>query len=155
MYYTTLKNKLLFVKQVWGWQPLLSHLSLLDDVVGVTAGKAGALQKVHDIILTATITDIIKQVITWFHRVAISCDYMDSQSTAILTSPSSCLRSTGLSLRQWRGEGRLPLCRSEGETFIAGQVENHTQQQNWLVMSQFTMLHDYSFTPSSKQSLDC
>lgn len=113
MHYTALKNNLLCVKQVRGCHPLLSHLSLLDDVVGVTAGEAGTLQKVHDIILTATITDAIKKVITWIHRV-ISCGYMDGRSTAILTSPSSCLKSTGPSLRQWRAEGRLPLCRSGG-----------------------------------------
>lgn len=35
----------------------MAHLSLLDDVVGVTAGEAGALQQVHDIVLTARATN--------------------------------------------------------------------------------------------------
>lgn len=35
----------------------LAHLSLLDDVVGVTAGEAGALKQVHDIVLTARTTN--------------------------------------------------------------------------------------------------
>lgn len=101
---------------IWGYHPLLSHLSLLDDVVGVTAWEACTLQKVHDIILTATMTDASKQMITWYHWGVIFSDYsrMDSASTTILTSPSSCLRSTDPSWHQWLGEGRLPLCRSGG-----------------------------------------
>ena len=126
------------VLNVWGWHLLRSHLSLLDNVVGVTAREAGTLQEVHDIILTATITDAIKEVITLIHRAVISFDYMDSWPTAILTSPSSCLRSTGPSLHQWHGEGRLPLCRSRGkEIYCWSRGESRTQQQQ--VMSHYYM----------------
>lgn len=61
----------------------------------------------------------------WLLR-EFSCDYMDSRST-ILTSPSSCPRSTGPSLRQWRGEGRLLLCRSGGrDIYRKSRGESHT-----------------------------
>lgn len=53
---STGSGELLCYKQVWDWHPLLSHLSLLDNVVRVTAGEAGTLQKVHDVIFTATRT---------------------------------------------------------------------------------------------------
>lgn len=86
----TMKNKQVCVEQRRGWHQLLSHLSLLDNVVRVTAREAGALQKVHDIIFTATITEAIKEEITQIYKVVISCD-----CTVTLTSPSSCLRSTG------------------------------------------------------------
>lgn len=131
-------------------QPLLSHLSLLDNVVGVTAWEAGTLQKVHDIILTATITDSIKQVITWIHRVVTSCDYRgtDSLSTAILTSPSSCLRSTGPSLHRWHDEGRLLLYQSGGwDIYDWSGRELHCSRINWLCHS-ISHPPDYRFTPS-------
>lgn len=118
MHFIALKNKslkycVLHNCEVWRW--LFSHLSLLDNVVGVTAREASTLQEVHDIIFAVTIIDTSKPVMTWMHTLVISCDYrsIGSALTAILTSPSSYLRSTGPSWRRWHAVGRLPLCQSE------------------------------------------
>lgn len=53
---------------------LLSHLSLLYNVVRVTAGEASTLQKIHDIILTARITS------TNVNRCQQKSDCTDSQT---------------------------------------------------------------------------
>lgn len=60
--------------QLYGVQCFFSHLSLLNNVVGVTTGESGTLQKVHDIILTAMITNTIGRVIALIRREIIPCD---------------------------------------------------------------------------------
>lgn len=60
--------------QLYGAQCFFSHLSLLNNVVGVTTGESGTLQKVHDIILTAMITSAIERVITLICREIVPCD---------------------------------------------------------------------------------
>lgn len=93
---------------------LLSHLSLLYNVVRVTAGEASTLQKIHDIILTARITDVNKKVIAQTHKHIFSYDCRDKVNhQTTLTSPSSYLKSTGPSWHQWLCEERLLLYQSE------------------------------------------
>lgn len=60
--------------QLYGVQCFFSYLSLLNNVVGVTTGESGALQKVHDIILTAMITNTTERVIISIRREIILCD---------------------------------------------------------------------------------
>lgn len=60
--------------QLYGVQCFFSYLSLLNNVVGVTTGESGTLQKVHDIILTAMITNTTERVIISIRREIILCD---------------------------------------------------------------------------------